>query len=242
VTSRLVGLLALLVSLAVLVASGAALPAPVWRALGAWVEHVGPVVAAVSLLRVAALLAAGLLLVLRAAAAAAEAAGAMRLAVALDGALPPRMRRVLGGVAGVGAAGSALLTVGSGPAPSAADGAAAPPVVATMSPLDTATLRVDEPEATMQVVDEAAAAPAPAAPPSALPAASPAASPDEWVVEPGDSFWSIAEDVVADRLGRPGSEPEVADYWARLVDANRPSLASGDPDLIYPGQRFTLVA
>jgi hypothetical protein len=223
-----VGLLALLASLAVLVVSGAALPLPVWRALDAWVEHVGPVVAAVSLLRVAALLATGLLLGLRAAGAAAEAVGAMRLAIALDRALPRRMRRLLGGVAGVGAAGSALLTVGSGPAPSAADSAAAPPVVATMSQLDTAILRVEEPEATMQVVDEVA------------PLAEDGRA-DQWLVEPGDSFWSIAEDVVADRLGRPGSDAEVAAYWARLVDANRPNLASGDPDLIYPGERMLLV-
>lgn len=231
-TSRLVGLVALLVSLAVLVASGAALPAPVWRALGAWVEHVGPVVAAVSLVRVAALLATGLLLALRAAGAAAEAAGAVRLAVAIDRALPRRMRRLLGGVAGVGVAGSALLAVGSGPAPSAADSAAAPTATATMSQLDTATLRVEEPEATMQVIEDV---------PSPAPSTPPAASPDEWVVEPGDSFWSIAEDVVADRLGRPGSEPEVAAYWGRLVEANRSSLASGDPDLIYPGERMLLV-
>jgi nucleoid-associated protein YgaU len=102
-----------------------------------------------------------------------------------------------------------------------------------MSQLDSATLRVEEPAATMQVVEDVTPAPAPAP--------APEASPDEWVVEPGDSFWSIAEDVVADRLGRPGSEPEVATYWARLVDANRSTLASGDPDLIYPGERMLLV-
>ena len=235
---RLVGLLALLVSLAVLVASGRALPAPVWSAFGAWVERVGPVVAAVALVRVAALLATALLLALRAVAVGAEALGAVRLAARLDRALPPRMRRVLGGVVGVGVSGSVLLTVGSGPATSAAASGGGSVPVATMTQLDVATMRVedvddvDEPEATMEVVDEVV-------PQAEVDAPAPV---DEWLVEPGDSFWSIAEDVVGDRLGRPGSEAEVAAYWGRLVEANRPGLVSGDPDLIYPGQRFTLVA
>ena len=31
---------------------------------------------------------------------------------------------------------------------------------------------------------------------------------------------------------------EVAEYWAKLVEANRHGLESGDPDLIYPGEEI----
>lgn len=63
---------------------------------------------------------------------------------------------------------------------------------------------------------------------------------DTWRVEAGDSFWSIATEVVAELLGRPPGDAEVAPYWAELVEANRDRLATGDPDLIYPGQDLHL--
>jgi hypothetical protein len=60
-------------------------------------------------------------------------------------------------------------------------------------------------------------------------------------VAPGDNLWSIAKAVVEERLGPdPGLEP-VADYWLRLVAANRDRLIRpGDPDLIQPGQTLLL--
>lgn len=69
--------------------------------------------------------------------------------------------------------------------------------------------------------------------------ATPTAAPDvalvptTWTVAPGESLWSIAEDVAA-------AVPVVdtASYWARLVEANRHRLA--DPDLIFPGQVLEL--
>lgn len=64
-----------------------------------------------------------------------------------------------------------------------------------------------------------------------------------WVVERGDHFWSIAERVVGDRLGRAASDAEVDPYWRLLIAANQDRLANpGDPDLILPGQRFLLPA
>lgn len=55
-----------------------------------------------------------------------------------------------------------------------------------------------------------------------------------WVVDAGDSFWSIAEDVVG--LGR-----RTQAYWEQLIAANRDRLAVPDqPDLLFPGQRLTL--
>jgi hypothetical protein len=37
-------------------------------------------------------------------------------------------------------------------------------------------------------------------------------------------------------LERPVTDVEVTRYWLRVVEANRPNLRSGDPDLIYPGE------
>ena len=48
--------------------------------------------------------------------------------------------------------------------------------------------------------------------------------------------WSASASVV------PARTSEVAAYWGRLVEANRPHLVTGDPDLIYPGQRLELLA
>ena len=60
----------------------------------------------------------------------------------------------------------------------------------------------------------------------------------------GDSFWTIAEETVADaRAGAAPSEAEVTAYWRRLVDANRDRLAApANPDLLLPGQRLVLPA
>lgn len=65
------------------------------------------------------------------------------------------------------------------------------------------------------------------------------------VVSPGENMWSVSEQVLerhALASGRPGTvgEPDVARYWARLIDLNRTTLRSGDPDLVFPGERLTL--
>jgi DNA-binding SARP family transcriptional activator/nucleoid-associated protein YgaU len=62
---------------------------------------------------------------------------------------------------------------------------------------------------------------------------------DEVTVGRGDNFWTIAERALAGRWGRAPRDDEIAPYWRQLVEINRPRLAPpGDPDLIYPGQRF----
>jgi nucleoid-associated protein YgaU len=33
---------------------------------------------------------------------------------------------------------------------------------------------------------------------------------------------------------------EVAEYWRKVIDANRDRLRSGDPNLIYPGEEIIL--
>jgi nucleoid-associated protein YgaU len=68
-----------------------------------------------------------------------------------------------------------------------------------------------------------------------------AEEPAGYVVQPGDHLWAIAEQVLMLRTGR-GVIPDhdIAPYWRRLIEANRSSLRSGDPDLIYPGELLTI--
>lgn len=70
---------------------------------------------------------------------------------------------------------------------------------------------------------------------------------DRWIVQPGDSFWSIAEEIVTEQLGpreRETSSPtdaDIAGYWRTLIEANRDRLADRtNPDLLFPGQRLRL--
>ena len=57
----------------------------------------------------------------------------------------------------------------------------------------------------------------------------------------GDSFWSIAAQHVRSATGLAPSDAEVAPYWRVLIEANRDHLVvPGEPDLIHPGQVFTL--
>jgi hypothetical protein len=64
--------------------------------------------------------------------------------------------------------------------------------------------------------------------------------PVRYVVQPGDSFWSIA----MTRVKAAGSDPtigHVASYWWMLVQANRADLpVPGNPDLLFPGDTVEL--
>ncbi|MDQ3642185.1 MAG: LysM peptidoglycan-binding domain-containing protein, partial [Actinomycetota bacterium] len=65
----------------------------------------------------------------------------------------------------------------------------------------------------------------------------------QWTVKPGECFWSIADRVLTERLGRSPSDAEIVPYWQRLIDANRHELVQRDnPDLVLPGQGFTVPA
>lgn len=60
-------------------------------------------------------------------------------------------------------------------------------------------------------------------------------------VDPGDHFWQLAKDTLTDAWGRVPNDHELAPYWATMIELNRNRLAPpGDPNLIYPGQRFAL--
>jgi hypothetical protein len=72
------------------------------------------------------------------------------------------------------------------------------------------------------------------------PAVSP---PSEHVVVPGDDLWSIAAGHLAATLEVPlyAVPPDaLAGYWRSVIDANRGNIASGDPDLLFPGEVLVL--
>lgn len=60
-------------------------------------------------------------------------------------------------------------------------------------------------------------------------------------VRRGDHMWSLAEQHLGRVLGRTDlGDHEVARYWVAVIDANRSTIRSGNPDLIYPGEVLTL--
>lgn len=56
------------------------------------------------------------------------------------------------------------------------------------------------------------------------------------IVRPGDHLWKIS----ARHLDELESESEVAPFWREVIKTNLPTLRSGDPDLIYPGEVIVL--
>ncbi|HUP70374.1 MAG TPA: hypothetical protein VM142_11230 [Acidimicrobiales bacterium] len=65
-----------------------------------------------------------------------------------------------------------------------------------------------------------------------------------YLVQPGDNFWKIAQHELAKATGRPAealNAKEVGRYWIQLVEKNRHTIRSGNPNLIYPGEAITLL-
>lgn len=78
-------------------------------------------------------------------------------------------------------------------------------------------------------------------PPTRLPVSlTPAADGETVVVEAGDHLWKISESRLDDILRRRPTDAEVSPYWREVIDVNRATLRSGDPDLIYPGEVVVL--
>lgn len=188
-------------------------------AFGTWLEQRDAVTAAFAVLRLVVAALAWYLAVITAVGALATVAGADRLAGAAERALPAPLRRALTGLAGAGLATAAVIGVVEG------DESAAPTPVA-----ERLVLLPGDGTATMTVLDDDAPAPADTAPVA-----------ETWTVVPGESFWSIAAEVIADAHGRPPTDAEVTPYWVALVDANRDRLVAPEvADLIHPGQVFVL--
>lgn len=112
----------------------------------------------------------------------------------------------------------------------------ADPMIDPSSPLQPIPDQSTALEATEPDASSAAAAPATQPSVDQLPP-----SVAVYRVQPGDHFWSIAEQVVTQRDGPGAPDAVVAAYWRQLIDANRDRLVDPDnPDLIMPGQVFDL--
>jgi LysM domain len=138
---------------------------------------------------------------------------------------PPLSRRIAFGAAA--SAAIVLVPVTAGAA------SPAPPPTTTMPTTEMPFVRAP-----------ATAAPAaPALPPPSPPApATPApAAARRHVVAPGDNLWRIASAEVARVTGRTRpADSAIVPYWRALIEANRATLRSGDPSLIFPGEIVTL--
>jgi nucleoid-associated protein YgaU len=191
----------------------------------AWLEGQDPVVAAFAVLRLAALGVGWYAVVVGVAGALARLASRRRLVAALDRLTVPPLRRLL--------AATVAVSLGAGlanPTVAAADRHDVPTVA------DSATSRTTPPTITMRHLPSSTEAE-----PGPTPATAPATDDRTWTVQPGQCFWSIAEAVLGESLGREVTPSEVVPYWNRLIEANRGALADPDnPDLIFPGQVFTV--
>ncbi|MDQ6806153.1 MAG: LysM peptidoglycan-binding domain-containing protein [Actinomycetota bacterium] len=56
------------------------------------------------------------------------------------------------------------------------------------------------------------------------------------VVRSGESLWLVAEHMLGDRA----TDAEIAAAVEQLWELNAGRIATGDPDLIYPGQALRL--
>jgi hypothetical protein len=240
-------------------------PLTSWASFRAWIDTVSPADMAMALLRLAALGAVWYLLVATALVTASRVVHVRGLTAFTQWVTPRIVRQIATGGGGLGlalgtiagalppphlpAAPAAAVTLARPPPSGPGRGASAtmvreprPDLSPTPEPARaTATMtRLGDPLRTSVTMSRTALVVPGPAPPGPMP---PAADATTWVVEPGDSFWSIAEDVVTgpDRSSPP--ERDVSRYWRRLVDANRDRLVDpGNPDLLLPGQTLTLPA
>lgn len=194
--------------------------------LTTWADEREPVATAVALVRLVSELSVWYLLAvsaLHAGAAVLRVAGAHRLA---DTVATPAVRRLVRAGLGLGLA--AASSVGGREEATA-------PGTATMTPVPRAALvtqtRIEHPTGT------ATMRPQPA-PESGVAPMVPVA-PATWTVAPGESLWSIAEELLTEAWRRPPSDAEIDPFWRALVEGNRARLVDpADPDLIHPGQVF----
>jgi hypothetical protein len=238
---RLVGATGLLVGLgatavALQWAGQGALAAPPLTEPGRWAEWLGgrdPVLAAFSLLRVVALGSLWYLAGVTLLGAVVRLAGAGKLLRLTDRVTVAPVRRMLAGGVSLGLAASGVVTVG-------APALRAPVAAAQTSTTSTSTTMFPPATVTMHRLGPAEPPRPAAVPVPDIAGVAPPAT-DRWKVKPGECFWSIAEEVLTARWGRPPTDAEVVTYWQRLIEANRHELAHRDnADLIFPAQVFVI--
>jgi hypothetical protein len=208
-----------------------------------WLEHRDTAVAVFALLRLVAVGFGWYLLLITAIG---GAAGALRLrpvTSAVDRLTFPFARGLLGGVALLGVMGTPP-SIPSDASDSMIELSPEPTVVPdTTIPEDSATLHLlPGPSAPSAAPSVAAPSPEPSPSPTA-PSADTTGSIDTWVVQHGESFWSIAAEHLGDVTGRPMDERDISSYWREVVEVNRSRLANpADADLLFAGQEIELPA
>lgn len=129
-------------------------------------------------------------------------------------------------------------TVGPAPTalPTAPAYASAPTTALPATPTTAPPAATTAPRAATTAPPAAQGTPPPPGPPATpLPATR--------TVRAGESFWSVAESVLRQRLGTAPTTAQIRGYWLRLIAANAGRLpVRGDPDLIYPGTTLVLPA
>lgn len=197
-------------------------PSVDWSGPAAWLERVPPEDAVIALVRLAALALAGYLLVTTALYAVATLTRVPALIRGVKFLTLPSVRRLIDGtMAAALVATPASFVFAATPASAQAAPTAAHayvPVVAS----DTGVGYTPTP-----------AGESPSSPNDS----------DVYVVRSGDNLWTIASQRLAALREVPAeniSNADVADFWRALVEPNTPSLASGNPDVIYAGETIRL--
>jgi hypothetical protein len=162
-----------------------------------------------------------------------------RLARRLASPLPAGIRRLVE-VAIVGS----CLAIPALPAP-----ALGPPRLAAAVVNDQPVVRAPEtsqpsttPPTTVAPTTAGPVAPAPMPRPDPAPSAGPAPSelPPHVVVRAGDNLWLIARASLTHVSATRPDDADVARYWLAVIAANRSTLRSGNPSLIFPGEIVAL--
>jgi hypothetical protein len=203
-----------------------------------WIEHRDPAVAAFALLRLGAMVVGWYLLIITAAGGLTSAFHLERGTTTVNRLTVPFARGMLGGATLLGVAG----TPPSLPLDHSDTMIELPPTTAstTTDPNDTATLHLLPDAATSTTVPEPEAPPEPSASDASVTSSSTTTT---WVVQQGESFWSIAAEHLTDLSGRPVSDDEVTPYWRELIEHNRSRLANpDDANLLFTGQELDLPA
>lgn len=252
---RLRGVLTVLAWIAVLVGvivgfgalgSSGSLQTPALTDPGAWGEWAGrrePLTVVFAVLRLIVIAAAWYLLGVTIVGTLARVFRWGRLVTVADLLTVPSVRHLLQGALGVGLATAALASVqgpqsedaGQRPTLATVQLAQAREAAALEGGTEVASIRSladGSMVASMRAVGAEASAPGDAAPSVTM-----------WQTQPGEHFWSMAEQVLEASWERAPTDAEVTPYWQQLVETNRGRLADpGNPDLIYPGQEFEVPA
>jgi hypothetical protein len=110
------------------------------------------------------------------------------------------------------------------------------------SPVPTIEGHHSPPPTTTPPVDTAPVAPAAVAPAAVAPAAvAPPPTPARtYAVRTGDNLWRISRAELVVRGNAQPDDSAIARYWQAVIAANRATLRSGNPNLIYPGELVAL--